>query len=174
MITADAITVDGEPFVPEVGGALAYGPGNESREISDDGREVTVTARDDDGTLVTATYVLSEVVAEVAHYDHSNPDFTTEPAETERVHAYIAVNDDDASPDALTLDGETFDADAGHPRELWDRSPCVEFQEDYVVATGLDDTDPVPNQYDVYWILVEAETDDGDVAYRHANYDPNE
>ena len=174
MTPASAVVeLDGEPFVTEAAALLAYGDRNETREVSDDGTEVTVEGRADDGTLLTLTYALSQVIVAVAEYDDSeSATATTSPASVERIAAY---GGDEATPDAIDLDGEPFDVDSGHARELWNRAGVVSFEEDYAVATGvLDDADPVPNEVDAYWVLTLAETADGDELYRHPNYKEGE
>lgn len=164
-------TVDGEPFVPEAAELLFYEDGTYlEREWSADGHRIRVTAQDERGDSVVLVYGLSQVVVGMAEYDDPDPTYTTEPASIERKLAY-GGDHDDADPARLQIDGGAWDLDATVLRE---RAMYVEAEEDYVVAHGNDDADPVPNEYDAYWVLVYGHYQDGDGPfYQHERYDPH-
>lgn len=164
-------TVDGEPFVPEAAAVLFYEEGEYlQRDWSDDGKRIYVTAQDEHGTTVKLTYGLSTVVVGMAEYDDpENATFTTEPDNVERKLAYGGENDD-VDPGRLQIDSEAWDGDASTLRE---RASFVEAEEDYVVAHGFDDADPVPNDYYAYWVLVYGIVSDAEEPFFcHDQYDP--
>lgn len=149
------VRTDGEleEFVPEAAAYFANGDPNESVKVSEDGHTVTVTGTDALNRDVELTYRLSQVIVALAEYDDpGDATVTTEPANVEREPAF---GGEDADPSRLTLDGG-FNPDES-VSELWERADIAEFEEDYVCATGLDDDNPVPQQYDAYWILTNAE-----------------
>lgn len=153
--------VESEPFAPHAAASVVF-ESDDSLSLDDDTRNLTIEGEADDGTPMRLTYGLSQILVNVAEWDDpENATATTQPASTERVQAYGDDEDDD--PYALTFDAPQGNGakwvgdDPQAHLEIWDRAGMVEPQEDFVVATAIDDANPVGNEVDAYWVLINAE-----------------
>lgn len=114
-----------------------------SIQIDDKAETVRVETEDYEGNPITLEYRLSQIVVSEAEYDVEEPTVTTAPANITRRN--------------LELDGV-------NARMFWN-SMLVEFEEDYIVATGTYPDGPVDNEYDAYWVLTKIEDETGELEY---------
>ena len=153
--------------------AMLYYHDDADRTVSDNGTTVTVETFDTDGNEILLTYKLNQIFVEVAEYDipDAEVEFTTVPDSIERPMVY---GDPDAEEKGgVIFDGEPLTRERGDFSPVWSHADIIDAEEDYITATGLDESaDPIPNQYDANWLLVEAAYTDStdDPFFRHPKY----
>lgn len=176
--TVDVLPDGEEREFDRLDAAMLYYHEDAERTVTDDGITVTVETVDVDGNDLVLTYKLNQIFVEVAEYDMPDEEveFTTAPTSTERPMVY-GDPDEEADDAEIIFDGEPLTRERGDFSPVWDRADHIEAEEDYITARGLDDSqDPIPNQYDANWLLVEAAYADApeDPFFRHPKYNPEE
>lgn len=136
------------------------------------GTELTLVGLSDDDIPLVATYTLSHITIAFGLHRKGDDLHTPSGLSNHTVYAdaelyqfanspHPAVHDGDVEPEYLVVDGESFDVQSGHARELWDRAQDGGHNDDYIFCNGYDDGQPTQHQYEAFWFATKVETPEG-------------